>query len=184
MLDNKMRLVILGRRQSGLERQMPGAQVFDWREVCNLYKSEKALKILESGESDTRGKMENAILLLTPAETALKIEGIEGVLPTRKSRYVVSGYIPEGYFTYSTYGSTGDSDPEYVAIRTDEPGIEKAVRQIRKANGSKICCGVELNVKKASSFIRTYRANAKESTIREILSLPVEEQRKRLESLL
>ncbi|MBM3234102.1 hypothetical protein FJZ19_03335 [Candidatus Pacearchaeota archaeon] len=174
-----VKIAQLYNRQEGLDRQMHGVKVFDSREVSPILKTKTSRRTYER----YKNKEEIWFLVGFSKDTPLFIPDWQIFIESEKP-YVVSGLIPQGYFTYSCMESDDESDPQYVAIKSDEIGIDEAIKRIKGARGNEIIYGRELDIQKAIDFLKDFQAKAKAERIEEFLNLPVDEQRKRLESLL
>lgn len=139
--------------------------VFDERDTCSLY----------SASSSCNDK-KNEIWFIYP-------EYEIPILVDREKPYIVSGWADEGHFFYSCCGAH-ETDPEYMAVRTTKDKIDEIRAKFEKAGYEKIIYGREVDIEKTSRLLHEVQRIAKARSAEEFLKLPIEEQRKRLETIL
>ena len=165
-------------RQHGLERQMSGAKVFDRRDDGLLpeYRS------VFLGNEKTGPYL---YFMVTSGQTISNMPK----LPFVKTQIpiVVTGLIPEGYFGYSCCGAH-ESDPQYVALSTNEDGLLDAIDRLHKINGKEIIYGRELDAGLFANYIHKREERRKNRVVaRQVdafYKLPPSAQKSRLETLM
>lgn len=164
VFDKRAQIVVLTGRQTGLEWKIKNSRVFDHRRVSYLCNNDGIYV------SDPKKEL---VFLSFPFGENEKVPFID-----RPKQYVVSAFVPKGYFWYSCCGSHV-TDPEYVAIRTDKECLQKTIDKLGSI-GQEVIYGKEIDLNKFQLFIMEAKNNNAEKKVREFMQLSSEEQKMQL----